>query len=443
MLEQKGTTSQVDVLIAGAGMAGLMAACVLAEAGKSVLLVEARDRIGGRMHSLHFPDVDGPVELGAEFVHGMPQDLLSLIEEAGLHLEEVDGKNYCFDGAHFSACPQEDASSIVEAMESFCDQHPDLDMSFAEFVQERPFDDTTRDEAIRFIEGFNAADASIISIQALHVQQRAEAAIQGERAFRIREGYSALADHLFGRFVAAGGKVQLETRVERVAWSSDDVTMAGTCDGTELSLPRARHAVVALPLGVLQSNSVDFQPRPPLLDSLGGLVMGRVLRLTLIFTRRFWDTVKCPYGDVSFLFADKAVPGVFWTRSPSLQPSLTAWAGGPSAMNMDAQTFADRSLETLARVFGMSIRELEDELVSAHLHPWNNDKLTRGAYSYVRKGGLAGSHQLSMPVRNTLFFAGEHTDQTGHWGTVHGAMRSGMRVAHQILEVCKNDDAIH
>ncbi len=434
MLEQKGTDSPIDVLIAGAGMAGLIAGCVLAEAGKSVLMIEAADRVGGRTHSRYLPDLDEPIELGAEFVHGLPQELLALIDKSGLHLEEVGGSNYCFDGTKLSACPADSSDGIFEKMGAFCDQHPDDDMSFAAFLVQMPFDEAAKEEALRFVEGFNAADASMISIQALNFQQKAEDVIEGGRAFRIREGYSALADHLFGRFAAAGGKLQFETMITRVVWSDRQVRMAGSCRQDDQHLPSARYAVIALPLGVLQSKHVDFQPCPDIFDSLDTLVMGPVLRLTLVFEERFWDTVSRSYGDLSFLFAEKTVPGVFWTRTPSRQPSFTAWAGGPSATKMSAESFAEQSLQTLSRAFAIAKNKLEDLLVSAHLHPWNTDDLAVGAYSYVRAGGLAGSRRLSSPVENTLFFAGEHTDVTGHWGTVHGAVRSGLRAAQQILD---------
>jgi monoamine oxidase len=66
-------------------------------------------------------------------------------------------------------------------------------------------------------------------------------------------------------------------------------------------------------------------------------------------------------------------------------------------------------------------------------HDWQTDRHSLGAYTYVPKGALHASEELSVPVEGTLFFAGEHTDITGHWGTVHGALRSGYRAAKQVL----------
>lgn len=429
----------VDVIIAGAGISGLIAACLLAESGASVLLVEAGDRVGGRMHSHYLPGLEEPLELGAEFIHGTPQDLMSLIADAGLHVEEVDGTDYCFETNRLRPCPEIETADILGNLETFCAAHPDLDMSFAEYLAQDPSDDTQKQEASRFVEGFNAADASTISIQALAFQQKAEDAIEGHRAFRLREGYAALADYLFGRLVAAGGKLSLSTHVHQVSWRQGQVTMTATVDSMEQRLPTAHYGVIALPLGVLQAGQVSFEPRPALLDHLHALRMGPVLRLTIVFNDRFWDKPQRPWGDLSFLFVERSTPRVFWTRSPSGQPSITAWAGGTAAAQSNPETFADEALQTLARVFEMPVSELESHIVSAHLHPWNSHELSLGAYSYVRAGGLQASRQLSVPVDETLFFAGEHTDVTGHWGTVHGALRSGVRAAEQILHARKKN----
>ena len=414
-------------------MSGLMAACILAEAGLSVLVVEAGDRVGGRMHSQCLPGLRDAIELGAEFVHGRPEDLLALIQDAGLHLEEVDGRDYCVEDSRLSACTDRQAFQVLGEMEEYCDQHPEIDMSFADYLKQTDLPESSKQSASRFVEGFNAADAATIGIQALSLQQKAEDAIEGDRVFRIREGYTALAEHLKRRLQTAGGRLAFSTPIHQVIWQPGQVRFGTTnIDGS--SVPLAAHqAVLALPLGVLQANRIEFSPRPQLLEDLNALSMGPVLRVTFLFSDRFWDTPQHPYGDLSFLFAEHTKPGVFWTRSPSNQPSITAWAGGSQTTRFNLESFARRALETLASAFDLSQSELNSRLVSTHSHPWNTDVCSFGAYSFVRAGGLPVSRQLCVPIEDTLFFAGEHTDTTGHWGTVHGAMRSGVRAASQIL----------
>jgi monoamine oxidase len=88
----------------------------------------------------------------------------------------------------------------------------------------------------------------------------------------------------------------------------------------------------------------------------------------------------------------------------------------------------------ISKLFALPEKELRALLVSWHMHDWQSDPFSLGAYSYAPKGALNASEAMAQPVEGTLFFAGEHTDTSGHWGTVHGALRSGLRAARQILE---------
>ena len=85
-----------DVIVVGAGIAGLAAARILAEAGQRVTLIEARDRVGGRIYTVPATQGELPVELGAEFIHGLPPELIHLIDEAGLTRFELEGDTRCF-----------------------------------------------------------------------------------------------------------------------------------------------------------------------------------------------------------------------------------------------------------------------------------------------------------------------------------------------------------
>jgi monoamine oxidase len=116
---------------------------------------------------------------------------------------------------------------------------------------------------------------------------------------------------------------------------------------------------------------------------------------------------------------------------------LTAWSGGPAAdrfKGLDTHAIAHIACGDLARIFGLSEKDVLDELVGHESHDWQRDPLSLGAYSWVPVGAVDASAKMAVPVEGTLFFAGEHTDTTGHWGTVHGALRSGMRAASQVLE---------
>ncbi|MBT9332742.1 flavin monoamine oxidase family protein [Paracidobacterium acidisoli] len=429
-----------DILVLGAGIAGLSAARALAESGAHVALLEARDRVGGRVHSVRHPACDLPFELGAEFVHGVPPELHALIHEAGLTLFEREGEHACFENGASADCEDGRGFSLLEQMTG------EPDETFAEWIAAQHAPGQAAAWLTGYVEGFNAADAGVIGTAALVKQQQAEEAIEGGRAFRVQEGYQRLAEFLCERFVAAGGELHLQNAVQRVEWQPGSVRVttrpspeSGTPDYSWNRHPvhttvfEAPRCVVALPLGVLQSHRALIAPDPPVAGAaFRRMAMGTAVRISLLFREAFW---RDRFPDVSFFFTRDLTPGVWWTTSPRTDPVLTAWVGGPRALGIPAEMdlFQDLALNALARIFGRHPETLRPLLVASFAHDWQSDPYSRGAYSYAPKGALHASDDLAQPVEETLFFAGEHTDTTGHWGTVHGALRSGLRAASQAL----------
>lgn len=415
-----GSTS--DVIVLGAGIAGLAAARSLAEAGLSVSLLEARDRVGGRIATLRAAGSALPIELGAEFVHGRPPELIDLIAEAGLHLFEREGELLYCENGRLGDCGPYDAFSVLDDLPS----SPDI--SFAEFLAGKHLPEGLAARAKNFVEGFNAADANIIGTAALLKQNQAEETIEGDRAFRIEEGYDRLPAFVLERYLAAGGKLHLNTAVTSVEWSPGAVRVL-TANSAAPEF-RAARVVIALPLGVLQSRSVAISPEPVHASAIDRLAMGAATHITLVFKDRFWLN-EAP--DLSFLFALDQTPPTWWTSFPNPSPTLSGWVAGPRALAAPSDdALKDHALAVLARIFDRG--DLDTQLVGFHVHDWQSDPFSRGAYSYAPKGAVNASDELAVPVERTLYFAGEHTDTTGHWGTVHAALRSGLRAASQILE---------
>jgi monoamine oxidase len=165
--------------------------------------------------------------------------------------------------------------------------------------------------------------------------------------------------------------------------------------------------------------------------------MGPVRRFTLLFRERWWaehQDIQLP--SMSFLFAHDAMPPVWWTAHPWETRTLTGWIGGPRSTAFDQCTreqIGDLACTELAKIFSLPLAYLRTQLIGCATHDWQTDPLSCGAYSYVPAGALDAVLKMATPVRDTLYFAGEHTDVTGHWGTVHAAMRSGLRAARQVL----------
>ena len=445
-----------SVLVIGAGMAGLGAARALAEAGCAVTVLEAGDTVGGRVRTHHTGE-GLAVELGAEFVHGRPPELVALIQELGLDTVERDGAMLLFhkDGSMHDAYAEDessdasnvpDAFDVMEQLRKWSEANASKDLSFADWLAEQDLPDQSRASAMGYAEGFNAADAHELSTRSLAVQQAAEDEVGGDAGFHVIGGYAQVAERLATKVREAGGTIRLRTHVSALHWKPGEVS----AELVDEECVRAEAAVVTLPLGILQSGTVPIVPEPGMaLQHAQRMRMGQVCRVALVFQRRWWAELEHPRSDdlkkLSFLIDGDRDQGsvlhpkfpVFWTNYPDERAVVTAWTGGPHAAafaSLDEHAIAHLACSELARIFGLERDVVLTELKSHHTHDWARDPLFCGAYSWVPVGAVDASAKMSEPVEDTLYFAGEHTDVTGHWGTVHGALRSGLRAARQVLD---------
>jgi monoamine oxidase len=407
-----------DVVIVGAGVSGLAAATRLEKAGVPYVILEARDRIGGRIYTSRSPLWAGPVELGAEFVHGKPPVLWDLLERSQLRTVTVDGEQRCYENNRLKEC--EDIEE--EAGETLLKRAIASDMPFSEFLASSRLNPTARRHVAGYIEGFNAADISKASTTALRKQQEAEDAIHGDDLFRVLDGYDALPAML-----CQGLNVRLSTPVHCIRWREGDVEVR--IEGGTL---HAQKAIVTLPAAVLQSGAVDFDPQPCSFDKLA---TGNVARVVLHFRTRFWER---GVETLSFVHAPGEALPTWWTQHPVQAPVLTAWAGGPKATALlDEGRVIQNALESCAHIFGLTKAKLREELIATHFHDWRADPFALGAYTYVAVGGIETIERLDKPFEDTLYFAGEATDTDGHWGTVHAALATGYRAADQVIKSYK------
>lgn len=434
---EKSPEHTSDILVLGAGMAGLAAARALAELGLRPLVIEARDRVGGRIHSLQTSQ--GVVELGAEFVHGKDPRLWALIEEAGAATVERDGAMLRESASGELAQDEHVEERLFDPLEPLADLQKD--MSFTEWLASTDVPKEQHVALRSYVEGFNAADANRISAQSLGLQQKAEERIEGDRAWHVRGGYSQLAVYLANRVQKLGGVVRLNCVVNSVRWRAGEVVVE-----TNSGVFRAPRCVVTLPLGVLQRVNQDggirFEPEPAAIAHARQLAMGSAERFTMIFREPWWEQSKRvnkkALETMSFLFTFRRMPPVWWTSHPEPQalPTLTGWAGGPRAaklVGLNANELGDEACRALAEVFGLPEQHVCDSLLATHKHDWELDPFSYGAYSYVPAGALDAPAAMAKPERDSLFFAGEHTDTTANWGTVHAALGTGLRAAQQVF----------
>ncbi len=455
MLSSRKKEFQADVLIVGAGMAGLAAARSLAEQGLRVVVLEARDRVGGRIFTER--TASGVlVEHGAEFIHGRVPELWSLIDEAGLRTVERTGSMLVEEAPGAGLAPDSDEGddSFFAPLEQLKHLSGE-DLPFADWLAASDVPGWQREALTGYVEGFNAADAVRISARALGVQQAAEDATGGDRAWHLPGGYAQLPEFLATRAGAAGAEIRLGCEVLAVRWRPGHVVVSTrrTATGKREDL-RAPRCLLALPLGVLHAanrgapHSLRLEPEPTQLFEARRLAMGPVVRFTLVFRERWWEHLSANahpnpqlsqgLRTLSFLFTRARVPPVWWTRHPEPEPlpTLVGWIGGPRSAELARLSSDDLgalACRELGPVFALDPERIRAELISTHTYDWGTDPFSGGAYSYVPAGALDASAAMAQPLADTLFFAGEHTDTTGHWGTVHAALRSGQRAADQIL----------
>jgi len=385
--------------VVGAGAAGLAAARTLTQLGVDVLVLEARDRIGGRAYTRRTPDGDFPVELGPEFVHGNAPAMTSLLRECGAETLDTGG-----------------SYEIWEATERVLDSvdFNAADVSVDEFLKSASARGNDVAMARMLIEGFDAAITADASVQAIAREWRSEA---NNSTSRLANGYDQLMRYLAAR---VGEDLMLDTRVERIDWSNQRVALHASRYGEPLEI-HSRAAIITLPIGVLHERAY-FLPELPQTHqrALRSIASGPVVKVALEFRSVFWDE--------GFLRTPECAFQTIWSRIPQRAPVLMAWAGGDAVARLREKSPDPIAAALDACEAAFPRVDVRSELRVAHLHDWQIDPYARGAYSYLRVGGQGAREALARPVERTLFFAGEACS-AGYAGTVSGALETGERAA--------------
>ena len=432
------TEVDADVVVLGAGAAGLAAALSLGRRGYDVVIVEARDRIGGRVWSCVIDGIATPAELGGEFVHGPAPRTMALLRTAGTRTSALGDVLWTADAhgvlhrtgrdAGFSAAILENAAQLAE------DETVD---AFLRRYEGNPSLREAAESARAFVEGFDAADPAIASVKSI-----AEEFQSGTDTTSVRPvgGYAPMFELLRSECEAVGVRIHRSTAARRVEWRSGEVTVDAAASRGVARTFRARCAVVTLPVGVLRhagdKSAVAFDPELSAvkLDALRSIEMGPVVKVALGFRTPFWKHVaRGRYRDASFFRTYDRPFAAYWTQEPLQNTIVMAWTGGPKAAPLAEMPVRD-TIEVALREFGELLGNPElarDEFAGGLVHDWVHDPLSRGAYSYVLAGGTNARATLAAPAGGALFFAGEACSTDGQGGTVNGAIETGERAASE------------
>jgi monoamine oxidase len=424
-----------DALVLGGGLAGIAAAQRLSGAGRSVAVLEARDRLGGRLWTHHDPSSDHAIELGPEWF-----DSWGTIHRvlAGRHalMPEACGRHVLRTGDAWRA--------IDDMMDGGDRLHRKLtgisgpDRSLAQALDECCADQDlvdARHMLLRYVEGFHAADPVDLSLRWFLTVEKNQSA--GDSELRAPGGLDVALDGLL-RDVAASCTVYLDAPAVTVTWGRQRVRVDVETPARRQARFDAPAAIVALPLAMLARD--DALPRfSPALDAkqraLDHLATGPVIKVIHVFDEMFWrdlDHVR----DLSFLQDFSQPIPTWWTTNPVDAPVMVGWAAGPMATRLYRvahDEMRELSQRSLAHALGVTAAHVRNHWRAWHYHDWQRDRWSLGAYSWARSGGAHAAEWLGQPLERTLYFAGEATAGSGYNATMDGAISSGWRAAEELL----------
>ncbi|MDB5223141.1 MAG: FAD-dependent oxidoreductase [Chitinophagaceae bacterium] len=433
-MQRYRTMEKFDIIIIGAGAAGLMAAKIVSRAKKKVCILEARNRIGGRVHTLIKNGFSKPVEAGAEFIHGKLPVTISLLKEAGIKYYETDGELWQLKNDKLLR-----RNDFIEHADQLMKKLNELnhDISIAELMNTYFKDEKysgMKKSLQQYMEGYDAADISYASSLALKKDWQKE----DDEQYRIEGGYQLLLDHLKNTCLQNGCSIHLSTIVKKINWK-DDYAEVITKDNNSFF---SNKVIITVPLPFLTGEEIDagisFESSLPTVSEAAKQIgYGSVIKIVLEFTHAFWETGEYRRAkNMFFLFSDEKIP-TWWSQLPDKTPILTGWLAGPKAnalANEDDDFILQQALLSLSSIFAIDIKILRQFLKASLIHDWMADPFSKGAYSYNTIASAAAKKILATPVANTLFFAGEALDDNSN-ATVEGALNSGKDVAEKMLNI--------
>ncbi len=422
------------IVIVGGGAAGLMAGRVLSKAGQKVMLLEARERLGGRIMPLGQNVFDFPAQGGAEWVHGKAPITKSIIKEAGLTLIKEEGEIWSVRSGNLSLHKSfiQSNDKLKEKLESLTE-----DISIQDFLEQNFTKDSETDfknSILKAVQGYDAADPKLMSTFTLRDEWLGQTSMMEiAHDHRIKEGYGALISFLESECVKNGVDIHLNTVVNEIAIRDGSVSIS-TNSGEVIV---TRKLIITVPLPVLKDIkfSEELKFKQEVSTKIG---FGNVIKILLKFKTRWWETAtKEDLSKMAFLLCNEKFL-TWWTQYPEVNNVLTGWMSGPEALNCRDNSNDDLfelALNNLSNIFNINREAIREELMEYKVINWPKDPFARGAYSYTRVDTKDAYEKLAEPYNDQIFFAGEAMYSGDVTATVEGALGSGLETAERVLKL--------
>ncbi|MBN8968683.1 MAG: FAD-dependent oxidoreductase [Rhizobiales bacterium] len=405
--------SEIDVAIIGAGAAGLAAARTLQQANIPAIVLEGRNRLGGRSHTIHYASDNVLFDLGCEWLHSADKNpFVPIARELGFAIDETRPKwrEQSLD-IGFRRTEREAYLQAMDAFEARLEAASDLpeDSAASKWLEPGNRWNPRIDSISTYVNGCELDAVSVYDVDAYE-----DTGVN----WRVRRGYGAL--------IAAYGApcpVALDTRVTRIDHSGANVRIE-TSHGTV----RAQKVIVTAPTDLIANETLRFHPAlPAKVAAAAGLPLGLADKVMLALD----EPEVLPVDGHLYGAFDRVGIGSYHLR-PMGQNCIEGFFGGGFARSLGDQgegALAAQAIDELAALLGADIRKKVRVLGASH---WAHDEFAQGSYSHALPGHADDRATLAAPVDGRLFFAGEATSPN-FFSTAHGAQESGVRAAGEVL----------
>ncbi len=421
------------VIVVGAGAAGLHAAYILHKSGVDVQVLEAANRIGGRIKALD--EFAGyPLELGADHVMGTQSLFYDAVRISNFEYYEDKGQSYY----NFNNDPisEEEASSnasyreaikVIERLPTYTGR----DISVSEYLAEQSLTEDTQTLLNALIANEFGTDLDLLSVKG-YVEAINERTSGNQKTILRTKSFKEVLDIQYAPIIS---KIRQNTPIKAIDYSGGKVVLTDDANQTY----EGDKVIITVPLPILKEGVIAFNPALPeeKITAMQGIGMDGAVRVLMRFSQNFWgdDTSTIYPGG---LIPEFKAPG--WGKRSQFDDNLIFFnnvlvgkANGSAAATLsragnDAVTFA---LGDLDEMFNGQATKF---LTQSYVMDWSKDNFTKGAYSYPLVDSEGAREALGASIEDKVYFAGEATHNKGHFGTVHGAMETGYKAAFEILK---------